>query len=180
VTTTSTTTQLPAAVKAPSTPLALPAPYDLLVNVKGGGLNRAKPMRSSKVPPVALCDLSPDNAKPLKTGKATSAGIPRQRAPQVRLKKSRKAPPVLQALILLPCPGQLHPTGIRAPRLIWQTEEVVNDHRLHPEARLQWSTSEWGNHPSIRQTRRSSTPKGALNRFIAKYGMGSTTVRQPG
>ena len=55
-----------AAVKAPLQTLGLTAEYDVLVNVRGGGLTgQADAIKQGAA--RALCELSADNRKPLKT-----------------------------------------------------------------------------------------------------------------
>ena len=74
-----------AAVKAPLKTLGLATEYDLLVNVHGGGLTGQGAAR-------ALCDLSPDNRKPLKTEGHLSRDPRAKERRKYGLKKARKAP----------------------------------------------------------------------------------------
>ncbi|MFM9110933.1 MAG: 30S ribosomal protein S9, partial [Prochlorococcaceae cyanobacterium] len=80
-----------AAVKAPLQTLGLEAAYDLLVNVRGGGLNgQADAIKQGAA--RALCDLSPDNRKPLKTEGHLSRDPRAKERRKYGLKKARKAP----------------------------------------------------------------------------------------
>ncbi|CAK6690812.1 30S ribosomal protein S9 [Synechococcus sp. BA-124 BA4] len=79
------------AVKAPLDTLGLSAEYDLLVNVKGGGLNgQADAIKQGTA--RALCELSPDNRKPLKTEGHLSRDPRAKERRKYGLKKARKAP----------------------------------------------------------------------------------------
>jgi small subunit ribosomal protein S9 len=79
------------AVKAPLDTLGLSADYDLLVNVKGGGLNgQADAIKQGTA--RALCELSPDNRKPLKTEGHLSRDPRAKERRKYGLKKARKAP----------------------------------------------------------------------------------------
>lgn len=80
-----------AAVKAPLDTLGLANAYDLLVNVKGGGLTgQADAIKQGAA--RALCDLSPDNRKPLKTEGHLSRDPRAKERRKYGLKKARKAP----------------------------------------------------------------------------------------
>ncbi|MCT0198554.1 30S ribosomal protein S9 [Synechococcus sp. CS-1325] len=80
-----------AAVKAPLDTLGLATAYDLLVNVKGGGLTgQADAIKQGAA--RALCELSPDNRKPLKTEGHLSRDPRAKERRKYGLKKARKAP----------------------------------------------------------------------------------------
>ncbi len=78
-------------VKAPLETLGLEAEYDILVNVRGGGLTgHADAIRMGVA--RALCELDPDNRKPLKVeGYLTRDSRCKERR-KYGLKKARKAP----------------------------------------------------------------------------------------
>jgi len=70
---------------------AHPTEYDLLVNVHGGGLTgQADAIKQGAA--RALCDLSPDNRKPLKTEGHLSRDPRAKERRKYGLKKARKAP----------------------------------------------------------------------------------------
>ncbi|ASC74328.1 30S ribosomal protein S9 [Halomicronema hongdechloris C2206] len=77
--------------KAPLETLGLENDYDVLVNVRGGGLNgQADAIRLGVA--RALCELDPDNRKPLKIeGYLTRDPRSKERR-KYGLKKARKAP----------------------------------------------------------------------------------------
>jgi small subunit ribosomal protein S9 len=77
--------------KAPLEVLGLENAYDILVNVKGGGLTgQADAIRLGVA--RALCELDPDNRKPLKVeGYLTRDPRAKERR-KYGLKKARKAP----------------------------------------------------------------------------------------
>ncbi len=80
-----------AAVKAPLQTLGLIDSYDVLVNVYGGGLTgQADAIKQGAA--RALCDLSPDNRKPLKTEGHLSRDPRAKERRKYGLKKARKAP----------------------------------------------------------------------------------------
>jgi small subunit ribosomal protein S9 len=80
-----------AAVKAPLDTLGLATAYDLLVNVRGGGLTgQADAIKQGAA--RALCELSPDNRKPLKTEGHLSRDPRAKERRKYGLKKARKAP----------------------------------------------------------------------------------------
>lgn len=80
-----------AAVKAPLQTLGLESQYDLLVNVRGGGLTgQADAIKQGAA--RALCDLSPDNRKPLKIEGHLSRDPRAKERRKYGLKKARKAP----------------------------------------------------------------------------------------
>jgi len=80
-----------ASVKAPLQILGLESQYDLLVNVRGGGLTgQADAIKQGAA--RALCDLSPDNRKPLKTEGHLSRDPRAKERRKYGLKKARKAP----------------------------------------------------------------------------------------
>jgi small subunit ribosomal protein S9 len=80
-----------AAVKAPLQTLGLASEYDLLVNVRGGGLTgQADAIKQGAA--RALCDLSPENRKPLKTEGHLSRDPRAKERRKYGLKKARKAP----------------------------------------------------------------------------------------
>jgi small subunit ribosomal protein S9 len=80
-----------ASVKAPLQTLGLEAQYDLLVNVRGGGLTgQADAIKQGAA--RALCDLSPDNRKPLKVEGHLSRDPRAKERRKYGLKKARKAP----------------------------------------------------------------------------------------
>ncbi len=80
-----------AAVKAPLQTLGLVEAYDVLVNVFGGGLTgQADAIKQGAA--RALCDLSPDNRKPLKTEGHLSRDPRAKERRKYGLKKARKAP----------------------------------------------------------------------------------------
>ena len=71
--------------------LGLEAQYDLLVNVRGGGLTgQADAIKQGAA--RALCDLSPDNRKPLKVEGHLSRDPRAKERRKYGLKKARKAP----------------------------------------------------------------------------------------
>ena len=79
------------AVKAPLETLGLGESYDLLVNVFGGGLTgQADAIKQGAA--RALCDLSPDNRKPLKIEGHLSRDPRAKERRKYGLKKARKAP----------------------------------------------------------------------------------------
>lgn len=80
-----------AAVKAPLQTLGLTTEYDVLVNVSGGGLTgQADAIKQGSA--RALCDLSADNRKPLKTEGHLSRDPRAKERRKYGLKKARKAP----------------------------------------------------------------------------------------
>ena len=80
-----------AAVKAPLQTLGLTAEYDVLVNVRGGGLTgQADAIKQGAA--RALCELSSDNRKPLKTEGHLSRDPRAKERRKYGLKKARKAP----------------------------------------------------------------------------------------
>ena len=80
-----------AAVKAPLQTLGLSEAYDILVNVYGGGLTgQADAIKQGAA--RALCELSLDNRKPLKTEGHLSRDPRAKERRKYGLKKARKAP----------------------------------------------------------------------------------------
>ncbi|MFY7694973.1 MAG: 30S ribosomal protein S9 [Cyanobium sp.] len=80
-----------AAVQAPLQTLGLEGQYDLLVNVSGGGLTgQADAIKQGAA--RALCELSPDNRKPLKVEGHLSRDPRAKERRKYGLKKARKAP----------------------------------------------------------------------------------------
>ena len=80
-----------AAVKAPLQTLGLTAEYDVLVNVRGGGLTgQADAIKQGAA--RALCELSADNRKPLTTEGHLSRDPRAKERRKYGLKKARKAP----------------------------------------------------------------------------------------
>ncbi len=80
-----------AAVKAPLQTLGLDGSYDILVNVHGGGLTgQADAIKQGAA--RALCELSLDNRKPLKTEGHLSRDPRAKERRKYGLKKARKAP----------------------------------------------------------------------------------------
>ncbi|OUT72507.1 MAG: 30S ribosomal protein S9 [Synechococcus sp. TMED19] len=78
-------------VRAPLETLGLTKEYDLLVNVRGGGLTgQADAIKQGAA--RALCDLSPDNRKPLKSEGHLSRDPRAKERRKYGLKKARKAP----------------------------------------------------------------------------------------
>ena len=78
-------------VKAPLQTLGLEASYDILVNVYGGGLTGQADAVKQGVA-RALCELSSDNRKPLKTEGHLSRDPRAKERRKYGLKKARKAP----------------------------------------------------------------------------------------
>ena len=79
------------AVRAPLDTLGLTKEYDILVNVRGGGLTgQADAIKQGAA--RALCDLSPDNRKPLKSEGHLSRDPRAKERRKYGLKKARKAP----------------------------------------------------------------------------------------
>ena len=80
-----------ASVKAPLQTLGLAESYDVLVNVHGGGLTgQADAIKQGAA--RALCTLSADNRKPLKTEGHLSRDPRAKERRKYGLKKARKAP----------------------------------------------------------------------------------------
>ena len=80
-----------AAVKAPLETLGLSTEYDVLVNVHGGGLTgQSGAIKQGAA--RALCELSTDNRKPLKTEGHLSRDPRAKERRKYGLKKARKAP----------------------------------------------------------------------------------------
>ena len=80
-----------AAVKAPLLTLGLNNDYDILVNVHGGGLTgQSDAIKQGAA--RALCELSLDNRKPLKTEGHLSRDPRAKERRKYGLKKARKAP----------------------------------------------------------------------------------------
>ncbi len=80
-----------AAVRAPLLTLGLGDSYDVLVNVYGGGLTgQSDAIKQGAA--RALCELSPDNRKPLKTEGHLSRDPRAKERRKYGLKKARKAP----------------------------------------------------------------------------------------
>ena len=78
-------------IKAPLQTLGLENSYDILVNVFGGGLTgQADAIKQGAA--RALCELSPDNRKPLKTEGHLSRDPRAKERRKYGLKKARKAP----------------------------------------------------------------------------------------
>ena len=80
-----------AAVKAPLETLGLTKEYDILVNVQGGGLT-GQSGAIKQAAARALCELSADNRKPLKTEGHLSRDPRAKERRKYGLKKARKAP----------------------------------------------------------------------------------------
>ena len=80
-----------AAVKAPLETLGLSTEYDVLVNVRGGGLT-GQSGANKQGAARALCELSADNRKPLKTEGHLSRDPRAKERRKYGLKKARKAP----------------------------------------------------------------------------------------
>ena len=79
------------AVRAPLQTLGLLTEYDVLVNVRGGGLTgQADAIKQGAA--RALCELSADNRKPLKTEGHLSRDPRAKERRKYGLKKARKAP----------------------------------------------------------------------------------------
>ena len=79
------------AVRAPLDPLWLSKEYDILVNVRGGGLTgQADAIKQGAA--RALCEMSPDNRKPLKSEGHLSRDPRAKERRKYGLKKARKAP----------------------------------------------------------------------------------------
>ena len=78
-------------VKAPLQTLGLETSYDILVNVYGGGLTGQADAVKQGVA-RALCELSSDNRKPLKTEGHLSRDPRAKERRKYGLKKARKAP----------------------------------------------------------------------------------------
>ena len=79
------------AVRAPLDTLGLSKEYDILVNVRGGGLTgQADAIKQGTA--RALCELSPDNRKPLKSEGHLSRDPRAKERRKYGLKKARKAP----------------------------------------------------------------------------------------
>ena len=80
-----------AAVKAPLETLGLSSEYDILVNVHGGGLTgQSGAIKQGAA--RALCELSADTRKPLKTEGHLSRDPRAKERRKYGLKKARKAP----------------------------------------------------------------------------------------
>lgn len=80
-----------AATKAPLETLGLEAEYDILVNVRGGGLTgQADSIRLGVA--RALCQLDPDNRKPLKAEGYLTRDPRAKERKKYGLHKARKAP----------------------------------------------------------------------------------------
>ena len=80
-----------AAVKGPLETLGLSTEYDILVNVHGGGLTgQSGAIKQGAA--RALCELSSDNRKPLKTEGHLSRDPRAKERRKYGLKKARKAP----------------------------------------------------------------------------------------
>ncbi|MBD2258088.1 30S ribosomal protein S9 [Pseudanabaena sp. FACHB-2040] len=79
------------ATKAPLEALGLESEYDILVNVRGGGLTgQADAIRLGVA--RALCQLDPDNRKPLKIEGYLTRDPRSKERKKYGLKKARKAP----------------------------------------------------------------------------------------
>ena len=79
------------AVRAPLDTLGLSKEYDILVNVRGGGLTgQADAIKQGAA--RALCELSPDNRTPLKREGHLSRDPRAKERRKYGLKKARKAP----------------------------------------------------------------------------------------
>ncbi|MGB3533951.1 MAG: 30S ribosomal protein S9 [Microcoleaceae cyanobacterium] len=77
--------------KAPLEILGLEGDYDILVNVKGGGITgQAEAIRLGVA--RALCELSPDNRPPLKTEGYLTRDPRAKERKKYGLRKARKAP----------------------------------------------------------------------------------------
>jgi small subunit ribosomal protein S9 len=80
-----------AAVKSPLETLGLESEYDILVNAHGGGLTgQADAVRLGVA--RALCQLDPDNRKPLKTEGYLTRDPRAKERKKYGLRKARKAP----------------------------------------------------------------------------------------
>ncbi|MGF1523573.1 MAG: 30S ribosomal protein S9 [Leptolyngbyaceae cyanobacterium] len=79
------------AVKAPLETLGLEAEYDILANVRGGGLTGHADAIKMGVA-RALCELDPDNRKPLKIEGYLTRDPRKKERRKYGLKKARKAP----------------------------------------------------------------------------------------
>jgi small subunit ribosomal protein S9 len=79
------------AAKAPLETLGLESEYDILVKVEGGGLTgQAESIRLGVA--RALCQLDPDNRKPLKTEGYLTRDPRAKERKKYGLRKARKAP----------------------------------------------------------------------------------------
>lgn len=79
------------AVKAPLETLGLENEYDILVNVRGGGLTGHADAIKMGVA-RALCELDPENRKPLKIEGYLTRDARKKERKKYGLKKARKAP----------------------------------------------------------------------------------------
>ena len=79
------------AAKSPLETLGLEGDYDILVNVKGGGLTGQADSIKLGVA-RALCELDPDNRQPLKTEGYLTRDPRQKERKKYGLKKARKAP----------------------------------------------------------------------------------------
>ncbi|MEM8807927.1 MAG: 30S ribosomal protein S9 [Cyanobacteria bacterium P01_G01_bin.38] len=79
------------ATKAPLETLGLESDYDILVNVRGGGLTGQADAIKLGVA-RALCELDPDNRQPLKTEGYLTRDPRSKERKKYGLKKARKAP----------------------------------------------------------------------------------------
>lgn len=80
-----------ASVKAPLETLGLENEYDVLANVRGGGLTGHADAIKMGVA-RALCELDPENRKPLKTEGYLTRDPRKKERKKYGLKKARKAP----------------------------------------------------------------------------------------
>lgn len=80
-----------AAIKAPLETLGLESEYDVLVNARGGGLTGQSDSIRLGVA-RALCELDPDNRKPLKTEGYLTRDPRAKERKKYGLHKARKAP----------------------------------------------------------------------------------------
>jgi len=166
----------------PSTNPRLASAYDLLVNVKGGGPHRHPSDAIKQGAAVRLRFSPPRQPQARSRPKATSAGIPPR--PKSRrkygLKKARKAPQFLQALIpFLPCPRpHIHPTWYHRRQGDLQRRSG-DDHRL---TQSELHVDVWSGQPNpFIGNQKILDPKGRVDRFHAQYGMGNNRqCRQPG
>jgi small subunit ribosomal protein S9 len=148
-----------AAVKAPLQTLGLSSEYDLLVNVRGGGLTgQADAIKQGAA--RALCELSPENRKPLKTEGHLS------RDPRA---KERRKHLHLSPVFVMP-KADIHPTWYPDAKVICNGEVVMTTGSTSPEIHVDvWS----GNHPFYTGTQKILDTEGRVDRFMRKYGMGS-------
>ena len=119
----------------------------------------------------ALCELSPDNRKPLKTEGHLSRDPRAKEEENMVLKRQEKLHNSLNVKGNLIMPkSEIHPKWYPDAKVICNGEVVMTTGSTQPELHVDvWS----GNHPFFTGTQKILDTEGRVDRFMKKYGMGS-------